>query len=164
MPAVLYCGETPSSKESSVNGELVLLLLGIAALGILLGVLVLPIVAFIRTRRIPQLARRIDRLENRLAERPAAAMEARQVSEAAPRSASPLAGDAEQLAAINARLDRLETMIGQAQPAAAPVREPPRRRIPDALPAEPEPAPRVLPRQREVDASALEEWIGRRAL
>src|SRR5438270_8089714 len=141
----------------------ILLLLGALLLvGFFFITLILPIVALLRTRRIAQLAARLDRLEQGM--RPRTAMGAQ--------TEQPLAaGSAQQLADLSTRLERLEILVRQT-PAAVPR---PTERVLEPIvevmaPTRPEPrrAAHQPPVEEApsmgIDAAALENWIGRRGL
>jgi uncharacterized membrane protein len=132
----------------------VVLLLGLAVL-----VLVLPIMAFVRSRGVAHLRARLDQLE----------AEVRQASSAAASPSTATSAVAEphaaELAELTQRLERVEEALSQ-RPAERKAEVAPRpvRRAVASAPSIPE----VLPVEPEVpwqpSAKAVEEWIGRHGL
>jgi uncharacterized membrane protein len=142
--------------------ELIYLLLGgLLLLGFFITALVLPIIALLRTRRIAQLAARLDRLEQGTPLQLAMGPQTEQ---------HPPAGSARQLADLGTRLERLEILVRQTRTAAPP----PTERVPEPIvevtaPMHPEPRtaghqPPMEAPSLGIDAAALESWIGRRGL
>jgi uncharacterized membrane protein len=145
--------------------DVILPLLALVLAAAFIGcVFVLPIVAFLRSRKIGTLSQRLSRLEELLRHGEAAARPERTRQAAASAGAQ-----AAQIEALRARLESVEAALGLPRPA-APVEEATR-----AAPEPVEPAPPPRRRERAVpealpvsswkdSALALENWIGRRGL
>jgi len=153
-----------------VADEILLSVLVIALLlGLLICAVILPIVAFIRTRGIPTLRARLDQLEVEV--RQATPAETGMAVRAPSASAVPLPIEtqARQLVELSLRLERLEQAMRQPPTAMAAEAAAPKasRPHPAAQPSPPSRPAAVQARAElpwQPDARSLEAWIGRHGL